>query len=464
MLEDDETSADLNDSSSGPEAFEDGDAGPALPGEQLDVFSHSRNQLASDERHATWRAYAAPLTSNSGAVVQDADLVALGIKVVAVFADHPSSHGLTFAQIIAGLRRHGIREQQQVIEARLSHFHREGFLLPYLPKLYQGRYVVRPAGLVGALASERVAEHGGIDEMILLLDRTRSALSLPNPDPARVLNHLNACRHALTVFAMDLQRRIAAGTSAELIEAGRQHDHTSYTRQVADLNDLITSRFPGHYDLEEAGTALIEAELFYRTQVRSAIGKVLAQGGAGLDFDVLTPREYEDAAVEADPDSLAEVGRFLIADAPPVYLDVAAMLEAVEKYAPRSHGRVRPAEPPMPAADDDPLGELERAALQAKRHRRLGLEALLAGAQEVDLTAAMQTSWDAAVRLLSDALALDADPEEPFVLHIAEQLLVDPDTPVSYLHPARLIRTDTMFPGSSATATDTVRSHGPDDD
>jgi len=225
MLEDDETSADLDESSSRPGAFEDGDAGPARHDEQLDVFSHSRDQLASDERHARGRAYAAPLTSNSGAVVQDPALVALGISVVAGLRGPSVESGV---DLRADRRRPSPARYTRTAAGDRgtpqANFHREGFLLPYLPKLYQGRYVVRPAGLVGALASERVAEHGGIDEMILLLDRTRSALRLPNPDPARVLKHLNACRHALTVFAVDLQRRIAAGTSAELIEAGRQHD------------------------------------------------------------------------------------------------------------------------------------------------------------------------------------------------------------------------------------------------
>ncbi|MEY9857984.1 hypothetical protein ABH935_003597 [Catenulispora sp. GAS73] len=432
--------------------------------EQLDILGFSHAQLSRDERYATWRAYAAPLTSGVGAVVEDPDHVALSIAVIGVFADHPSSQGLTFAQITSGLRQQGVDEEQKAIERRLNHLHREGFLLSYLPKLYQGRYVIRPAGLVGGLAAERVAEHGGVDELMLLLDRTRTALSVPNPDPVVVLKHLNSCRHALTVFAMDLQRRVATGTSAELIEAGRQHDHTSYTRQVADLNSLVTRHFSGHHDLEDAGTALIEAELLYRAQVRSAIGKVLAHGRSGLDFDVLTPREYEDAAVEAGPDALSEVGRYLVADAPPIYLDVAAMMEALEGFSPRSRGRIRPAEPPAPAARDDPLTELERAADQSRRHRQLGMEALLAGRNEVDLTATMQTSWETAVHVLSDAMALDADPNEPFVLHIAEEIVVDRDAPVSYLHPTRLIRTDGIFSYTDSESADTTQPRGPRDD
>jgi hypothetical protein len=194
------------------EALGDNAEQTLVGGQQLSLMDVQRDQLATAERRATWRAFAAPLTSNAGAVVSDPELVGLAVEVVGVFADHSQHQGLTFAQICNGLRKRGVRQSAAAVIARLEHLHGEGFLEPYLPKLYQGRYVIRPAGLVGALASQRVAEHGGIDELLLLLDRTRAALNMPNPDPVRVLNHLNACRHALMVFAVDLQRRVVNGT------------------------------------------------------------------------------------------------------------------------------------------------------------------------------------------------------------------------------------------------------------
>lgn len=122
------------------------------------------------------------------------------------------------------------------------------------------------------------------------------------------------------------------------------------------------------------------------------------------------------------------------------------MLNALDQYKPQPRGRVRPPVAQTVATDPDPIAAWERAAEDARRHRRLGLEAMLAGEAEVDLTPAMQSSWDTAVRLIVDAIALDADPQEPFVLEIAELLLVDPQAPVSYLHPARLIRTEILLP------------------
>jgi hypothetical protein len=147
-----------------------------------------------------------------------------------------------------------------------------GFLEPYLPKLHQGRYIVRPAGLAGALAAARVTERGGVDELILLLDRARAALSAQHPDPRQALAYLNSARHPLVVLALDLHRCVVAGTARELIEACRQHDHSRFTRQVVELNEMVTAHFRRHHELDEAGAALIEAEQFYRSQVRAAIG------------------------------------------------------------------------------------------------------------------------------------------------------------------------------------------------
>lgn len=417
------------------------DAAAGAREQQPSLLEEHLEQLARDEQLATWRAFAAPLATDSGAVVDDPELVRLAVSVLAVFANHQSRSGLTYAQLRDGLRHLGSRLPQAATDARLEHLHRMGFLEPYLPKLHQGRYIVRPAGLAGALAAARVTERGGIDELILLLDRTRAALGARHPDPVQVLTHLNSCRHALIVFALDLHRRVATGTSVELIEACRQHDHSSFTRQVVELNDMVTTHFSRYHDLEEAGAALIEAEQFYRSQVRAAIGKVLDHGGAGLNFDVLTPAEYEAAALTADLEELADVGTGLIADTPGVYLDPAALIEAAESYQPRSRPHVRPSEP-TGSGDPDPVAAIEAAREAARRYRRLGLEALLAGAREADLTPHMQQSWEAAARILVDALVLDADPEEPFVFDLSEYLMIDPAMPVTYLHPARLIRTD----------------------
>jgi len=156
----------------------------------------------------------------------------------------------------------------------------------------------------------------------------------------------------------------------------------------------------------------------------------------------LTPAEYETAALTAGIDQLAETGTMLIADAPAIFMDPDALIEAVEHYSPRSRTRIRPSEPAASDQDHDPLAAMEAAHATARRHRRLALEALLAGGTDVDLTPHMQADWSAAVQILVDALALSTDPKEPFLLELSEWLLVDSEARVTYLHPARLTRAD----------------------
>ncbi|MFI7252830.1 hypothetical protein [Micromonospora chalcea] len=424
--------------------------------EQLSLANEEYEQLARAERFATWKAFVAPLASNAGAVIDDPELVDIAVHILAVFADQPTRHGLTRAQIRDGLRRRGISRSEDDVEARLEHLERMGFMEPYLLKSHQDRYIVRPAGMAGALAAARVAERGGVDELLVLLDRTREALTLEHADPAQILAYLNTCRYTLINFALALQRRIASGTAGELIAASRQHDHSKFTDQVVALNDLVTARFARHFEMDQAGADLIQAELFYRTQVLAAVEKVIAQGGSSLNFDVLTPAEYENAAVTADLDQLAELGTALVSDAPPTYLDPEALLDAVDQYQPRPRNHLRPPEPRLPVQDEhDPLTALELAHARAVRRRRLALESILDGRAEVDLLPHMRVSWPAAAEIITDALLLDADPAEPFVLDLEELLLIDPEAKVTYLHPARLIRTDPPLDvpaGTAATA------------
>jgi hypothetical protein len=156
--------------------------------QQPSLLEEHLEQLAIDEQLATWRAFAAPIATDSGAVIGDPELVRLAVNILAVYANHQSRSGLTYAQLRDGLRQLGSRFPQAAIDARLEHLHRMGFLEPYLPKQYQGRYIVRPAGLAGALAAARVTERGGIDELILLLDRTRAALGTRHPDPVQAVS------------------------------------------------------------------------------------------------------------------------------------------------------------------------------------------------------------------------------------------------------------------------------------
>jgi exonuclease VII small subunit len=400
--------------------------------------------LEAAVRLANWRAFMAPVAEDAGAVARHPEVARLAVAILNVFAEHSGSQGLTRAEVLETLVGNAQGWSQDLVSRRLGVLTQLGFLEPYILKSHHDRYVVRPAGLAGALAAERLAEHGGVDELILLLDRARSVFDRSRPDPDAALDYLVSCRNALRVFALDLQRQVAIGTPAELMQSQRQHDHQGFTRQVADLNKLVTERFRGQWALEEAAAALIEAEQFYRQQLMAAADKVVEQAGDSLNFDVLTVAEYTDAAFKGDVALLSRVGGALVADMPAVWIETSSLFETVEGFAPRSRVRVRP---PLPDDDSDGEGDgalrrAEEAYERARVRRRLLADELLAGAEEADLTAALyEAGWPLAAAIIADVLALGDDPAEPYTVTVQDGLLADPQASVTYLHSLRLRRT-----------------------
>ncbi|MET7927030.1 hypothetical protein ABZT43_24120 [Streptomyces sp. NPDC005349] len=407
--------------------------------EQLAFGDGEQDELAAAVQLANWRAFMAPVAEDAGAVARHPEVARVALAILKVFAEHSGPHGLTRAEVLEALTDGPQGWPAELVERRLTVLASLGFLQPYLLKAHQDRYVVRPAGLAGALAAERLAEHGGVDELILLLDRARAVFDRSNPDPEAALDYLVSCRNALRVFALDLQRLVATGTLVELMEAQRQHDHQGFTRQVNELNDVVTSRFSGNWALEEAASALIEAEQFYRRQVMASADKVLAQGGGSLNFDVLTVSEYTEAAIKGDVALLSEVGAALIGDAPPVWIDPAQILETVSGFAPRSSGRGRPLVVDDAEPEEEPWEWAEEAHIRVLEDRRLLADELLAGSEEVDLTPALYAAgWPGAASILTDVLALGDEPGEPYSVVLQDALLGDPAASVTYLHPLLL--------------------------
>jgi hypothetical protein len=406
----------------------------------LDDTDDGEGLLAPSERLTNWRAFMAPLAAHREAVVKDPEQVRLAGDVVAVFAEHAALSGLTRAQLRDLLGPSGRGWPEPVLDSRLSLLIDMSFLEPYVLKAYQDRYVMRPAGLAGAIAAERLSLHGGVDELIGLLDRTRELLEREDPDPALVLQELRTCRHGLMVFALDLQRQVATATPAELIVAQRRHDHTDFTRQVTMLNELVTQAFSGHLVLEDAATALIEAAQFYRQELLAAIGKILEHGGGSLSMDVLTAAEYLHIARTAGVDRLGHFGERLVADAAPLWLDGQAVVDIAASYAPARPHKARPAPPdPGPSGQPDPFTGLEEADdLETMRQQAL-MEDLLAGRAQADITSVLEEcGWPAAARLLVDLLSIDADPLSPHRADIAIPVRVDPAARVTYLHQVTL--------------------------
>jgi len=418
---------------------------------------NGRRSVSDEQLLSNLRAFVAPVATNAGAVTSDAEVLRLARDVSAVFADDSQPGGLAKAEVYAGVTaRRGIPCDHGLFEARFTLFEALNLVQPYLAKKHQDRYVLNPAGLAGLLVVDRLGVHGGVDELVLLLDRARWVLERGTVDRAAVIEHLRSCRRLLSVYAANLERLVETAPLHELMAEQRQHEHRDIEGQVHALNRLVTDRFLADPELDDKAMGLIEAEQRYRRHLMAAVERVLDEGGNSLDFNVLSPEEYLTAAINGPLDALSEVGRHVVVDPPMPWTDAGALLEAIDNYAPRRRIRQRPPEPPD-ADEPDPIALLRRQHDAELKRRRLAAENSLQGADEVELTSQLSLAgWPGAARILADLLVLHSSREQPFALDVGEMLLIDPEAAVTYLHPVRLRRLDQPRVPDSAEAARTV--------
>lgn len=377
-------------------------------------------------------AMVAPIARDSGALIDDEELIEVARQVCDAFARSDAVGGLTRAEIQA---RVDGRADPATFDARFNVFVRLELLRPLLDKKHQQRYTLNPAGMVGLLVFERIGQRGGIDELLTLLDRTKGALAAGSADPVLISEALARMRGMLSVYADELSRLTRTAPLAELIAERRYHDHSGLFGEVKSLNDLVSERMP---QLDpHAYRVVVEAQRYVDT-VQDMVERVLDEGGEARDFSVLDPEEYRAAALTAHPEDLAEVFASVVFDPPSPWVDAAAILDALDAQRPRKRLRERPAEPPG-KPHSDPIADLERRAAAEKRQRALAAEQHLQGETERELTATIRgLSWPAAARLLADLLALDSDSDQPYAAKIGDALFVDPEGTITYSSPVTL--------------------------
>jgi hypothetical protein len=179
-------------------------------------------------------AVVAPVAADAGAVVDDPELLELARAVCSAFGAGDTGGGLTRAQIV---ERVGRDFAADAVDSRLHVFEKLGLLRPYLDKKHQQRYTLNPAGLVGQQVFDRIGERGGVDELITLLDRTRSLFD-GRPDEEEVRAHV---RHLTELLAVDADAggvRIAehvlgVAPAAALLDAGA-YPHARREKWVAN--------------------------------------------------------------------------------------------------------------------------------------------------------------------------------------------------------------------------------------
>ena len=411
-----------------------------------------QGQLSLDDRSGLSRspllrrldAVVAPAARDAGVLVEDETAIDIARAVCAVMAEAEAG-GLTRGQLLARLNGTWPRE---LVESRVDLFARLGLLQPYLAKAHQQRYVLNPAGMVGVLVIDRIGERGGVDELYVLLDRTRQLLDSGVASRTDVAEHLVSSRSMLSLYADELARLVDTAPLGELIDERRNHDHGRVLDDIGDLNALVSETFP---DLDaEAYRLVLEAQRYVES-CYALIDRILDEGGERRDFSVLSPEEYLSTARQGGIEALAQVGETVVWQHAEPWVEATAIEEACDARSRRPGAVARPPEPPAPAPHDDPIADLAERVTRERRRRELGAEQHLQGAGERELTAPLRgCSWEAAAVLLGDVLALDTDPEAGYHADTGDALLVDAEAPVTWASPLTL-RADRPRPGPPAT-------------
>ena len=381
------------------------------------------------------RALVAPVAGDAGAVVNDPALLDVAQAVYAAFGEAGASGGLTKTQIAAACP--GVRDKPG-FDTRLDLFVRLGMLQPHFDKTSQQRLVFNPTSAAGLLVFERLGERGGVDELMSLLDRTRADVRSGAATREQVAASLRSARHLLSVFADHLLRLVSSAPLSELIAERRHHAHADLVDEVRALTGLVSDAFP---DLDpQAYRVVVQAQRYVGAR-ESFVTRLLDEGAASRDFSLLDPEDYLTAARTGTQADLAQVFARAVFDPPSPWADPTTVAEAVTEVRPRPQVRERPPRPSDETPVGDPLEAVLERAEKARRKRARRVDILLGSDSEAELVAAMRKAgWPGAASLLVEALGAAADTSLPVSVSMTDELLVEPDGPVTYLTPVVLRR------------------------
>ena len=374
----------------------------------------------------------APVATDAGAIISDEGLLEVAELLTRAYASVDASLGLTHSELVE--RLHGVA-REDAIEERLGVFKRLGFLRPIRDKKHQQRYVLDPAGVVGLRVIERFGERGGLEQLLVLLERLRSQIAGRRVGPDEVRAELSFLRGTLALLEAEVRRLISSATLAELIAERRLHDQGELMKNLKALNGDVGEEMP---ELDHLAWHLVEAGQGYIAAVTELLTRLLQEGGEAMAFELLDPEDYLAAALDARPDELAKVFAHIVFDPPRVSAGASEIAEALAEYRPRQTIRERPPEP-AGAPEADPLEQYRELQRARQRRRVLKAEAHLDGAAEVELLAQLRSfGWPAAGVQIAELVQLDFDGNQPYTLELADELIVDVDGALTYSGPVTL--------------------------
>lgn len=388
-----------------------------------------------EEFRKTLDAFVAPVARHADAVAEDPLAIRVAEAVFRAFGDHGGTGGMTRAELTSACS--GV-VSEAAFSARFDLFMRMGLLRRSVDKAYQQRYVLNPASVTALLVYRRLGEAGGVEEIMLLLDRTRRELAAGELDQGTLAERLDEVRRNLSYFTGHLLSLVEDRPWEELIAERTQHRSADRLLQEAkDVVGAVTVKYP---DLSARGKRLVDAALSYQGAVIRFSDRLLDHASATRDFSMLTPEQYKSAATRSTATELAVPFTRTVFDPPSAVISPEQVISVVEKYRPAPPRR-RPPRPPDTASGRDPVEEARRRKADERDLREARMELHLQGASEVDLTSRIRAAgWRGAAEIVVSALIASADPDIPVSVDLSEAIIIDPTGPVSHVTPMTLRR------------------------
>ncbi|GAA0282358.1 hypothetical protein GCM10009527_093230 [Actinomadura nitritigenes] len=377
-----------------------------------------------------YRQMFAALARDSGAVVDDPELVDVAETLLAAFAD-AGEDGLSREQMRYVCRRY----PSEVFENRLRVLKGLGAVREVFPKPNQLRYRASFTSVVGLMFVRRMMLDGGQSEMHRLLALEQLNVADPRMTPEQARDGADGLARAFRLWSVELVT-LTNGTIEELREQAPKLWGTEEILLRAErLHGAILRRWP---QLDRTCTDLRAAIYAYGDASRRAAARLTDSAGTTRNLTLLPPETWRTFSRTAGREELAAVLDGFVFDAAAPWHEPSAVVTAVED-GPRATPP-RPA-PPRPSVPDTGLSSETGSDITAMERLRAMAEEVLRGRDRVAVHDVLAQDWVTARRTLADLSSAHLHPELPYRLVWSDGLDVRPDGAPTWVTPGWFERT-----------------------
>ncbi|TMQ95184.1 hypothetical protein ETD83_22800 [Actinomadura soli] len=378
-----------------------------------------------------YRQMFAALARDSGAVVDDPELVDVAETLLAAFAD-AGEDGLSREQMRYVCRRY----PPEVFENRLRVLKGLGAVREVFPKPNQLRYRASFTSVVGLMFVRRMMLDGGQSEMHRLLALEQLNVADPRMTPEQARDGADGLSRAFRLWSVELVT-LTNGTIEELREQAPKLWGTEEILLRAErLHGAILRRWP---QLDRTCTDLRAAIYAYGDASRRAAARLSDSAGTTRNLTLLPPETWRTFTRTASREDLAAVLDGFVFDAAAPWHEPSAVVTAVED-GPRATPP-RPA-PPRPSVPDPGLSGDAGSDVTAMERLRGIAEQIFRGRERIAVEDALAQDWTTARRVLADLSSAHLHPELPYRLIWSDGLTVRPQGSPTWVSPGWFERTD----------------------